>query len=336
MPRGPRISYPNAVFHVINRFVDRHPFFKEKRDYDTFLKIYFDVAETFGIRTYGYDLMPNHFHIVLETPTGDISRFLQRFLTRTVQFLNKRRGRVGHLLQGRTKTLIIEKSAYFSTVIGYVLLNRVRAGLAQNIFADEYNSVGEMLTSGKSRLAREPLWEHLFGHPFDERRMKAEIRLCRDWLKELDPHSNEEEFTAGHRGSFLGSDKFREAVLRNQERRKAATGKGFRRQDDRPERRWTWREMIQACEEAVGKVLWQGKWRNRETAVRHLSWYVAATAAGWDYATIRVLQAEPGCPHSRYTMAISRIRASKHRRDLAERVIKILLSKHGESVKVSE
>jgi REP element-mobilizing transposase RayT len=156
MPRGPRISYPNAVFHVINRFVDRHPFFRTRTDYLTFLDIYFDVAGTFGLWTYSYDLMPNHFHFVLETPSGEISKFLQRFLTRAVQHLNAKHGRVGHLLQGRTKTLLVEKDRYLSTVIGYVLLNRVRAGLAPDVFSDPYNSANELLTCGASRLAREP------------------------------------------------------------------------------------------------------------------------------------------------------------------------------------
>ena len=80
--RGPRISYPHAVLHVINRFVDRHPFFQEPKDFELFLDIYFEVAKSFGMMTYAYCLMPNHFHIVLETPSGELSKFLQRFLTK--------------------------------------------------------------------------------------------------------------------------------------------------------------------------------------------------------------------------------------------------------------
>lgn len=321
MPRGPRISYPNAIFHVINRFVDRHPFFRSKSDYINFLKIYFGTAATFSIHTYAYDLMPNHFHIILETPSGEISRFLQRFLTRAVQFLNRRHHRVGHLLQGRTKTLLVEHDDYFSTVMGYVLLNRVRAGLARDIFSDEYNSVREMLSTGASRLSRGKLWEYLFGHTFDDRKRKSELTLCRKWLASLDAQSNQRRFAQGHIGSFLGSHSFRRQILKSTERRGAASHPGHRRKTDRPRTDWTWTEIVTACEETVRENSWCGLWRNAQTAVRHLSWYVAMDGASWTYDHVRLLQGEPGTPPARYTVAASRIRNSSEKHRLAEVVL---------------
>jgi len=257
MARGPRITYPHAIFHVLNRFVDKHPFFSKDRDYHDFLDAYFDTAKTFGIWTYAYDLVPNHFHIVLETPTGEISRFLQRFLTTAVQKLNAVHGRTGHLLQGRTKTLVVEKDRYFETVVGYVLLNRVRAGLARTVLSDPYNSAREMITRGKTRIARGPLWSYLFGHEFNSRRIDHEITLCRQWLNSLDADHNADEFEAGHHGSFLSSAQYRSTTLEHLERRQLEMGTKTRRKTDRHKKEWTWDEIIKACD----NVLKKGQWR---------------------------------------------------------------------------
>ncbi len=294
------------------------------------------MASAFAIDTYAFDLMPNHFHIILETPTGEISRFLQRFLTRAVQYLNRRHHRVGHLLQGRTKTLLIEKDRYFSTVMAYVLLNRVRAGLARDIFSDEYNSVGDMLSLGESRLSRSKLWEYLFGHAFDERRKRSEVARCRKWLASLDNQETQRRFAEGHRGSFLGSKMFRGHVLKRRERRLAVPGNGHRRKSDRRQANWTWTEIVTTCRKAIEGGEWRVLWRNLETAIRHLSWYVAMDGCGWTYERIRCMQRDSGTPPSRYTMAVSRIRTSASKRRIAETIMEQLNSPIFQSGKVAE
>lgn len=322
MPRGPRITYPHAVFHVLNRFVDRHPFFVKDRDYRLFTDVYFDTAETFGIWTYAYDLLPNHFHIVLETPTGEISRFLQRFLTRAVQNMNVRHGRVGHLLQGRTKTLLVETDSYFETVMGYVLLNRVRSGLAKDVFSDAYNSVQEMIRTGNSRLARSPLWNYLFGHEFDMRNPHGEIRRCKKWLEELDVAKNEEQFKKGHRGSFLATEEFRKKVLQQTERRLIIRGMEYRRKTDRHLKTWTWAEVKKVAGQIVGDGRWRGIWKNETTAVRHIRWYIASVGAGWTFDQIRDLEGDRGASHSRYSVAIYEIRRAPQKKKLADDAIR--------------
>jgi REP element-mobilizing transposase RayT len=326
MPRGPRVSYPHAVFHVINRFVDRHPFFKVEEDYSQFLETYFETAATFGIWTYAYDLIPNHFHIVLETPSGEISRFLQRFLTEAVQRLNRRHKRIGHLMQGRTKTLLVQTDCYFHTVLGYVLLNGVRAGLARDVFSDPRNSVKEMFGRDSSRLARGPLWEYLFGREFDQRHVDREIRLCRTWLKGLDVEQNVADFRAGHKGGFLSTDTFRKKVLKMTERRKSGVGNCSRRKTDRHRKRWSWTEIRDAAERAVAGTKWRGMWRNHEAAVRHLRWYIAVAGAGWKYETVRVYEESPGLSHSRYAVAIHAIRTSPQKKNLAEKAVQLCLN----------
>lgn len=321
MPRGPRISYPNAVFHVINRFIDRHPFFRRRQDYQEFLDIFFEEADTFGLRAYAYSLMPNHFHVVLETPSGDISRFLQRWLSRAAQQMNRRKGRVGHLFQGRTKTLIVEKESYFRTVVSYVLLNRVRAGLAKDVFSDPWNSVREMTTVRASHLARAPLWKHLFGHAFDDRRARQHIRECLDWLKQLDPKDSEAKFREGHHGGFLSTVQFRQGVLNRIERRTGDKG-GFRRKMDRRQQGWTWDEIDRNVIKAVQQnEIPHGLWRTQEQAIRQIRWYVAHVGAGWTWNMIRREESMRGIKETGQAMAVSRIRQHPKKRGHAESIL---------------
>ncbi|MBI4179870.1 transposase [bacterium] len=311
---------------MINRFVDRHPFFTDNEDYRQFLDVYFENAATFGIWTYAYDLLPNHFHFVMETPSGEISRFLQRFLTSAVQKLNQRHKRVGHLLQGRTKTLLVQTDRYFHTVMGYALLNGVRAGLAKDVFSDTHNSVKEMLNPLRSRLARGPLWEYLFGRKFDLRRVHSEIRMCRRWLSELNVEGNAKEFRQGHRGSFLSTAVYREKVLRMIERRRDETGHKHRRETDRHRKSWTWPEIKIAADRAVEKSAWKGIWKNRETAVRHIRWYISIVGAGWTYEETCELEGAHGRSHSRRAVAIHAIRNTPRKKNIADRAISLCLN----------
>lgn len=327
MPRGPRICYPDAVLHVINRFVDRHPFFRSQNDRDQFLDSYFETADTFQIRTFAYHLMPNHFHFVVQTPSGEVSRFLQRFLTRAVQQLNRAHRRTGHLLQGRTKTLLVETDDYFDTVIAYVLTNGVRAGLFQSIFDDTYSSTSELLAKENSRIAKESLWPMLFGRDFDAQNPTAESRYVRQWLRRLDADATAKKFKEGHRGSFLGSSEFRRQILDEAERRKAHQAGKRGRKSDRPERKrkWEWKELKSSVRNYVQDCSASPSWRNNESATAHISWYIAITKLGWTYGELRERAGLAGVQHSTFTNAISEIRRSPQKSAFAEKATDTVL-----------
>lgn len=330
MPRGPRISYPNAVFHVLNRFIDRHPFFQRDEDYREFLNIYFDEARTFGIRTFAYDLLPNHFHYVLQTPSGEISRFLQRFLSRAAIRLNRRHNRVGHLFQGRAKTLLVETDAYLETVMAYVLTNRVRAGLAPDVFHSPWNSVEEMLRVGPSRVSREALWPYLFQREFRETNALEEIARCEAWLRSIDPHLQYERFRSGHRGSFLSTPEFRRRILERHERRgrRPRKGrKGRRRKIDRAPIPWDWDVIQEQVRHALqNDEIPTGAWKNKNTMLRHLAWYIAFVEGRWSLRKIQTATRESTSQAS-ISSAINRIRRDEGKRKAAEKVRKAVTQK---------
>ncbi len=323
--RGPRICYPHAILHVINRFVDRHPFFKSPGDYELFLDVYFEEAKSFGLWTYAYCLMPNHFHIVLEAPHGEISRFLQRFLTRVAKTMNRRRGRVGHLFQGRTKTLVVQSDAYLMTVIGYVLMNPVRAGICKSVCSYRWSSAREMLKSRNSRIAQAALWPYLFDRPFNERTPEASLGTGRRWLASLRSDDISQTFEQGHRGGFLSDDKFRQTVLDRVERRKSEKGGRARRKGDRHRIRWEWNDMLKAARLVVDRTKGCPEgWHNKEQVVRHILWYLAHAGARMTWDEIRRCEGDDSAPLSRFSVAKMRLRQHPHKMKLVAAAIKMM------------
>jgi len=77
--------------------------------------------------------MANHYHLLLETPEGNLSQGMRRLNGRYTQEFNRRHQRVGHVLQGRYKSILVEKEAYLLELCRYVVLNPVRAQLVRQV-----------------------------------------------------------------------------------------------------------------------------------------------------------------------------------------------------------
>ncbi len=126
MARPIRVEFAGAVYHVMARGNERRAIFRDDHDRRLFLRTVGEMVAAFGVRVVAYCLMPNHYHLVLGTPRGNLSRavgWLQ--ITYTVRF-NRRHRRSGHLLQGRFKAQLVEAEAYGRRLVEYVHLNPVR------------------------------------------------------------------------------------------------------------------------------------------------------------------------------------------------------------------
>jgi REP element-mobilizing transposase RayT len=69
-----RIEYPGALYHIPNRGNERKAIFRDEQDRETFLETLSIVIERFKWLCHGYVLMDNHYHLLIETPKGIISR----------------------------------------------------------------------------------------------------------------------------------------------------------------------------------------------------------------------------------------------------------------------
>lgn len=136
MARKLRVQYPGAIYHVLSRGDRREAIFLDDGDRDGFLIAVGEVCEKSGWEVHALCLMDNHFHLVVETPQGNLVAGMKWLLgTYTMRF-NRRHRRSGHVFAGRYKALVVDGTGdgYFRTVCDYVHLNPARAGL---LAADE-------------------------------------------------------------------------------------------------------------------------------------------------------------------------------------------------------
>jgi putative transposase len=131
MARPLRIEYEGAVHHVMSRGNARASIVADDEDRKAWVAVLGHVAERFQWRVWAYCLMDNHFHVLVETPNANLSRGMRELNGVYTQAFNRRHGRVGHLLQGRFKALVVEKDAYLLELNRYVVLNPVRAGMVE-------------------------------------------------------------------------------------------------------------------------------------------------------------------------------------------------------------
>jgi REP element-mobilizing transposase RayT len=129
MGRPPRLAFEGALYHLTCRGNYRRAIFRRVRDRYRFLDFFGEAVERLGWICYAYCLMRNHFHMLFETPDGNISEGMQRFNGHYSRYFNAVHGRIGHLFQGRFHTVLVEKESQLLEVCRYVVLNPVRAGL---------------------------------------------------------------------------------------------------------------------------------------------------------------------------------------------------------------
>jgi putative transposase len=140
VPRRPRISVPNGVYHVTSRGNRRQPVFVDNRDAETFLGMLATLSTRNRWRFHGYCLLPNHYHLVVETPDADLSSGMQRLNGEYAQFFNFFHGLDGHVFQGRFHAVLIESDPHLAELSRYLALNPVRAGLAATARAWRWSS----------------------------------------------------------------------------------------------------------------------------------------------------------------------------------------------------
>ncbi len=100
MPRKPRIELAGK-YHIINRGVAQMHIFKEPADYEYFEELMCFYAKSFGITIHNYCLMGNHYHLLLEIQSENLSKFMRQLNMNYSIYFNKKYKRVGHLWQGR-------------------------------------------------------------------------------------------------------------------------------------------------------------------------------------------------------------------------------------------
>lgn len=132
MSRPLRIEYPGAVYHVTARGNAREVIFKDDVDRKTFLVVLGKIVERYNWLCHAYCLMGNHYHLLIETPDGNLSAGMRQLNGIYTQTFNRRHRRVGHVLQGRFKAILVDKDSYLLELCRYIVLNPVRAKMVKH------------------------------------------------------------------------------------------------------------------------------------------------------------------------------------------------------------
>ena len=116
MPRGPRIDFPGAVHHVYARGIEKRDIYLDDFDRDNFLgRVGVNLAK-WDVRCSAWTLMPNHFHLLIQSDRGCLPSFMHCLLTGYSRYFNQRHNRVGHLFQNRYKSPIVSNMAFRDVV----------------------------------------------------------------------------------------------------------------------------------------------------------------------------------------------------------------------------
>jgi REP element-mobilizing transposase RayT len=129
MPRAPRQEYEGGIYHVFARGVNRMRTFVDAEDYSRYLSLLAAVVDHHGWRCLAYCLMPNHVHLLIETPRPNLGTGIQWMHGLYAQLFNERHSRIGHLFQGRYRAELVRDAEYLTTVVPYIAMNPVAAVL---------------------------------------------------------------------------------------------------------------------------------------------------------------------------------------------------------------
>lgn len=204
MARRPRLFASGLLYHVIVRGNQRRKTFRTAEDYQAYLKRVASYQKKYGVRILAYCLMPNHAHLLLETGSVPLSKFMQGLQQSYTQYFNLRYRKVGHLFQGRYKAIICDKDQYMLVLVRYIHLNPVRAGLVQRPERYPYSGHASYLKTGTPKIIGTlPILKLLGGS-------KGYERFVLDGIAE----SHNEDYYRVEDQRFLGEEGFGEELSR--------------------------------------------------------------------------------------------------------------------------
>ena len=133
MARPLRIEYPGAVYHITSRGNAKSAIFIDDLDRIKFLESLESTVTKYNWLCHAYCLMGNHYHLLIETIDPNLSLGMRQLNGVYTQAFNRHHNRVGHVFQGRFKSILVEKESYLLELCRYIVRNPLRAGMVQNI-----------------------------------------------------------------------------------------------------------------------------------------------------------------------------------------------------------
>ncbi|MFA6691566.1 MAG: transposase, partial [Saccharofermentanales bacterium] len=300
MARQLRHHVPGGWYHITTRGLGRRRIFETDRDHGHFLELLSGMVERYSIIVHAYVLLVNHYHILMESPEGNVSQAMQWLNTSYSVWFNIKHDRVGALFQYRFKSIPVDNEGSWAFQCAmYVHLNPVRIkglGLGKEERALEKKGMlpkepePELLLKRLEVLrtyrwssypayagyVEKPAWLHCdeIWWRGNERRIDPQ-KAYRDWLEDYIKQGAEEKvFTRFSKALAIGSTEF-VAKIRNTVLKKKVTNSN--------EREWRrllpFEDVIKAVESVKGEP-WSDFMNRHGDWSRDMALYVGRLRCG--------------------------------------------------------
>jgi REP element-mobilizing transposase RayT len=204
-----RIEYEGAFYHITARGNERKRIFFGKGDYDKFKEYLLEAQDKYGYRLHCYVLMGNHYHLVIETPNGNMNKVLHYINGSYANYINRKRNRSGHLLQGRYKGILVDRDAYLLELSRYLHLNPVRAKIVERPEDYRQSSYRSYVKTQKEAIVTTDL---ILGMVSEDG--KTARRAYREYVEKGVAEGGRNPLEDVYGGVFLGSRGFIKQALR--------------------------------------------------------------------------------------------------------------------------
>ena len=204
MSRPLRIEYPGAWYHVMNRGRHKEKVFLQDGDYRYFISLLKDTSELYYISITAYCLMPNHYHLLIHTPEGNLSRCMRHIGSVYTQYFNRTHHTDGQLFWGRYKSILIEEENYLLGLVRYIHHNPLKAGIAETMD-------GYPWSSHQGYISNSVKWDWLYTGPVYANISSDPDKRSREYLRYVAQEDTEEierVYTGKKLPAVLGSEEF--------------------------------------------------------------------------------------------------------------------------------
>ncbi len=211
MSRKLRLFVTDMPYHVIQRGNNKNPIFFSDSDRLCFLNMLLEAKNKHPCFIYGYCLMSNHFHLLIQPKEKDnISLFMKLLGAKYVHYVNKTHNRTGTLWEGRFKCSLIDGETYFLTCLHYIEMNPVRSEIANSPELYYWSSHRFRAFGAESRILDFDSWYDGLG--FDKQTRQFNYRQLFQFSTLGQSYEFIREMT--NKGGIVGTDSFKERIER--------------------------------------------------------------------------------------------------------------------------
>ena len=206
MARAKRIEYKGAMYHLIQRGSNKEYIFKSELYKGYLIKIISESKEKHGFKFYGYVIMDNHYHLLIQTIDTPISKIMHGINSNYARYYNYKEDRTGPVFENRYRGILVESERYLLQLLKYIHLNPVKANMCPSIDTYKWSSDVFYRRNMKNIVDNDDILEMISSN---------RIEAIRGYMDFMDSEYSHKDF---HPYIFeniqiIGSEKFREKML---------------------------------------------------------------------------------------------------------------------------